>query len=380
MTALAFEILGRDGAARRGRLRTAHGEVETPAFMPVGTLGAVKGLTPGQLEDAGARVMLANLYHLSLRPGIETIARLGGIHRFTGWNGAILTDSGGFQVFSLSGLRRVEERGVTFRNHLDGGLLELTPESVIAAQEAIGVDIGMVLDECPPWPVSGTAAESALERTMRWAERSLEARRSPATAVFGIAQGSHFRALRERAAAALGGLPFDGYAIGGVSVGEPLTERRSVVEWTAPLLPPDRPRYLMGVGTIEDILHAVSCGIDLFDCVLPARNGRHGVLFHRGGLLRIKNARYREDAGPIDPDCACPVCRTQSRAFLHHLFRSGEITAAVYGTLHNLRVYLDFMGEVREAIAAFRLADLAPKWVGRSADELRTELPHAADF
>jgi len=373
----AFELAARDGAARRGRLTTAHGAIETPAFMPVGTLGAVKGLTPDELEQAGAQVMLANLYHLSLRPGTAAIAALGGIHRFTGWSGPILTDSGGFQVFSLSGLRKVEERGVAFRSHLDGALLELSPESVVRAQEAIGVDIAMVLDECPPYPVSEGDAERALARTMRWAERSLAARsgHSSATALFGIAQGSHYRALRERAAAELAALPFDGCAIGGVSVGEPFAERRSVVEWTAPRLPETKPRYLMGVGTLDDMLHAVGQGIDLFDCVLPARNGRHGVLFTRGGAIRIKNARFKDDPRPIDPECGCPVCRRQSRAFVHHLFRSGEITAAVYGTLHNLRVFLDFMGEVREAIGASRLADLAPKWVGRSADELRSELP-----
>jgi queuine tRNA-ribosyltransferase len=379
VTKLPFEVVARDDEARRGRLDTPHGRIETPAFMPVGTLGAVKGLTPDELERAGASVMLANLYHLSLRPGIETVAKLGGIHRFTGWNGPILTDSGGFQVFSLSSLRRVTDAGVAFRNHLDGARLELTPESVVAAQESIGVDIAMVLDECPPWPVEEAEASRALERTLSWAERSIAARRSAATALFGIAQGSHFRRLRERAAEALSALPFDGYAIGGVSVGEPMAERRNAVEWTAPRLPAERPRYLMGVGTIEDIFHAVSRGVDLFDCVLPARNGRHGVLFTRGGLLRIKNATFRQDERAIDPECGCPVCARQSRAFLHHLFRSGEITAAVYGTVHNLRVYLDFMREVREAIAASRLADLAPKWVGRSADELRSELTPSAD-
>lgn len=376
---MRFELLARDGAARRGRVTTARGEIETPAFMPVGTLGAVKGLTPLDLEQAGAQVMLANLYHLALRPGVEAIARLGGLHEFSGWRRPILTDSGGFQVFSLAALRKVEDSGVRFRSHLDGSELELTPESVVAAQEAMGVDIAMALDECPPWPVSRDAAGAALERTLHWAKRALAARSGSATALFGIAQGSHFRELRERAAAELTGLPFDGLAIGGVSVGEPLAFRRRVVEWTAPLLPADRPRYLMGVGKLEDILHAVLQGVDLFDCVLPARNGRHGVLYTRGGVLRIHNARFREDPRPLDPDCGCPVCRRQSRAFVHHLFRAGEVTAAVYGTLHNLRVFLDFMGEVREAIEASRVADLAPKWVGRSADELRSEISPTAD-
>ena len=255
---MQFEILARDAGARLGRLETAHGTIDTPAFMPVGTLGAVKGLTPQELEAAGAQVMLANLYHLSLRPGIDTISRAGGIHRFTGWNRPILTDSGGFQVFSLAALRKVDERGVRFRSHLDGALLELTPESVVAAQEAIGVDIAMVLDECPPWPVPEAVAAAALARTLRWAERSVAARTSPATALFGIVQGSSFRPLREAGAAALSAMPFDGYAIGGVSVGEPLGPRRAAIEWTAPCLPEGRPRYLMGVGTIPDMLHAIA--------------------------------------------------------------------------------------------------------------------------
>jgi len=370
---MQFEILARDAGARLGRLETAHGTIDTPAFMPVGTLGAVKGLTPQELEAAGAQVMLANLYHLSLRPGIDTISRAGGIHRFTGWNRPILTDSGGFQVFSLAALRKVDERGVRFRSHLDGALLELTPESVVAAQEAIGVDIAMVLDECPPWPVPEAVAAAALARTLRWAERSVAARTSPATALFGIVQGSSFRPLREAGAVALSAMPFDGYAIGGVSVGEPLGPRRAAIEWTAPCLPEGRPRYLMGVGTIPDMLHAIAHGVDLFDCVLPARNGRHGLLYTRDGALRIKNSRFRDDTGPLDPECGCPVCSRLSRGFLHHLFRAGELSAAVYGTLHNLRVFLDFMGEAREAIAAFRVADLARRWSSRSADEHRSE-------
>ncbi len=370
---LPFEVLARDGRARRGRLETAHGTVDTPAFMPVGTLGAVKGLTPAALAECGAQVMLCNLYHLALRPGIDPLRRLGGLHAFTGWRRTLLTDSGGFQVFSLSALREVEESGVRFRSHLDGTTLEMTPESVVVAQEAIGVDLAMVLDECPPWPVERERAASALERTLRWAERSIAARRAETTALFGIAQGSSFRELRERAAAGLAALPFDGYAIGGVSVGEPEPQRRAVVEWTAPLLPEARPRYLMGVGTIEDMAHGVEAGVDLFDCVLPARNGRHGVLYSRAGTVRIRNARFRDDPGPIDPECGCTVCGSQSRAFLHHLFRAGEITAAVYATVHNLRVFLDFMAELREAIAACRLAEVAARWVSRSADNLRSE-------
>ena len=364
-----FEIHGRDGAARVGRLETPHGAIETPAFMPVGTLGAVKGLTPQELESAGAQVMLANLYHLSLRPGVEAIERLGGLHSFTGWRRPILTDSGGFQVFSLSGHREVDGDGVTFRSHLDGERLRFTPEQVVAAQERLGVDLAMVLDECPPWPIEEAAAERSLERTLEWARRAVAARRRPErTALFGIAQGSVFRRLRERAARELAELPFDGYAIGGVSVGEPEAERRAVVEWTAPALPEARPRYLMGVGTPEDLLHAVASGVDLFDCVLPARNGRHGLLFTRAGVIRIKNAVFRDDPRPLDAECRCPVCARVPRALLHHLVRAGEITGAVYGTLHNLRYFLDFMADLRQAIRSCQLGERARSRAVSSAD------------
>ena len=373
-----FEVLARDGRARRGRLRTAHGDVETPAFMPVGTLGAVKGVTPGQLEAAGASVLLANLYHLALRPGIDVVERLGGLHEFTGWRRALLTDSGGFQVWSLAALREVDEAGVSFRSHLDGALLRFTPEGVVGDQERLGVDVAMALDECLPWPVAEAEAAAALERTLRWAERSLAARRDGGRgALFGIAQGSSFRRLRERAAQRLAELPFDGYAIGGVSVGEPPAERRAVVEWTAAALPEERPRYLMGVGTPEEIVHAVAQGVDLFDCVLPARNGRHGVLYTRGGVLKIKNARYRDDPAPPDPDCGCEVCRRSSRAFVHHLMRSGEITGPVLATLHNLRFFLDFMGELREAIESRRLGERARSGALDPADDNRSEIPAA---
>ncbi len=374
-----FEIAFRDGRARRGRIETGRGAIETPAFMPVGTLGAVKGVTPEALEETGASVMLANLYHLSLRPGIEAIESLGGIHEFTGWRRPILTDSGGFQVFSLAERRTLDADGVTFRSHLDGSAVRFTPESVVDAQERIGVEIAMVLDECPPWPCPEAEAEAALERTLVWAERAVAARRRPeSTALFGIAQGGVFPALRERAAERLAAMPFDGYAIGGVSVGEPEAERRAAVERTAPLLPDRRPRYLMGVGTPDDLLHAVAQGVDLFDCVLPARNARHGVLFTRDGLVRIKNAAYRTDPRPLDPECGCPLCRRQSRAFLHHLHRAGEITAAVLATLHNLRFFLDFMGEVREAIASRRLDELARTRAARLAGMDRSENPVAS--
>jgi len=370
---LSFQVLATDGLARRGRLTTPHGVVETPAFMPVGTLGAVKGVTPQELEAAGASILLANLYHLALRPGIDVVERLGGLHAFTGWPGPILTDSGGFQVWSLGGLRTVDADGVTFRSHLDGSPLRFTPEGVVDFQERMGVDVAMMLDECPPWPVTPEAAAASWLRTLDWARRARAAwRGTSGGGLFGIVQGSVYRGLRERAAADLTALDFDGYAIGGVSVGETAPERHAAVEWTAPLLPADRPRYLMGVGYPEDILHATTHGVDLFDCVLPARNARHGVLFTRQGVLKIKNARYKDDPLPIDPECGCPACRRTSRAFLHHLTRSGELTAAVLATLHNLRFYLDFMAGLRQSIQLGTLteqAKLARRTTGGDAPE-----------
>ncbi len=356
---LKFDILATYGRARRGRLMTAHGPIETPAFMPVGTRGAVKGMTAQELEAAGARVMLANLYHLSLRPGIDVIERLGGIHRFTGWRGPILTDSGGYQVFSLAKLRKIDPGGVTFRSHLDGSTLRFTPEGVVDAQCRIGVDFAAILDECPPWPISEKDAAASLELTLSWAERARQAwPEDYPGALFGIAQGSGYRELRQRAVDGLRDLDFPAYAIGGVSVGESTEQRRAVIEWTAPALPEDRPRYLMGLGTPEDLLHAVRNGVDLFDCVLPARNARHGVLFTRHGLLRIKNARFKDDGRPVDDRCSCPLCRRQSRALLHHLIRAGEITGAVLATIHNVRYYLDFMADLREGVELGSLVDL----------------------
>ena len=370
-----FRILGTAGAARRGQLSTSHGFVETPAFMPVGTLGAVKGVSQPELAALGADILLANLYHLVLRPGVDVIVRLGGLHRFTGWNGPLLTDSGGYQVFSLGHRRVVDADGVTFRSHLDGTPVRFTAESVAAWQAAIGVDFAMVLDECQGPGVSREEAAAAAGRTLAWARRARTAWRGPG-ALFGIVQGGVHRELREQAAVDLVALGFDGYAIGGVSVGEPLEQRRAVVEWTAPLLPADQPRYLMGVGYPADILAAVQAGIDLFDCVLPSRNARHGSLFTRQGILKIRNARYRDDPRPIDPDCGCPTCARVSRAFLHHLERAGEVTAAVLATVHNLRYYLDFMGALRQAIALGSLTEVADRFAVRSEGE---DLPASRD-
>lgn len=360
-----LEILATCGRARRGRLTTAHGVVETPAFMPVGTRGAVKGMTAQELESAGAQVMLANLYHLSLRPGIEVIERLGGIHRFTGWRRPILTDSGGYQVFSLAKLRSLDAGGVTFRSHLDGSEVRFTPESVVEAQCRLGVDVAMVLDECPPWPISERQAAESLELTSRWAERARRAwPQDHPGALFGIVQGSAYRGLRQQATEHLRRQDFHGYAVGGVSVGEDARQRRAVVEWTVPELPADKPRYLMGLGMPDDILHAVRCGVDLFDCVLPSRNARHGVLFTRRGLLRIKNARFRDDQRPVDEECACPLCRRQSRALLHHLIRAGDLTGAVLATIHNVRFYLDFMADLRDRVELGTLGSLERRSAG----------------
>ncbi len=380
---LSFEVTATDGRARCGRLVTPHGVVRTPAFMPVGTLGAVKGIAPAALEELGAEVMLANLYHLTLRPGIDVIERLGGLHAFTAWPGPILTDSGGYQVFSLASRREIDADGVSFRSHVDGALLRFTPEGVVDRQRRLGVDVAMVLDECPPWPVTEEAARRAVERTTDWARRSREAwERAPggeaaaAGGLFGIVQGSGYRSLREEAAAALAEIGFDGYAIGGVSVGEPGPLRRRAVEWTAPLLPADRPRYLMGLGTPDEILHAVRQGVDLFDCVLPARNARHGNLFVRGGVVKLKNARYRDDPRPPDPECPCPTCRRVSRALLAHLIRSREITGMVLATVHNLSFYLDFMAQIRQATASGTLVALGdPVRSDSPADPSRGRFP-----
>jgi len=369
---ISFEVLAEEGRARYGRLETPHGTLETPAFAPVGTLGAVKGLTPEALEQVGADLMLANLYHLALRPGVDVVCELGGIHAFTGWRGPILTDSGGYQVFSLAKLRTIDRYGVTFRSHIDGSELRFTAERVAHMQAQMGVDLAMMLDECPPWPVDLRQAEESLDRTLGWARQARPAWNGEG-GFFGIVQGSTFPQLRQRAVEELVELDFDGYAIGGVSVGEPDAERRRVVEWVAPELPENRVRYLMGVGTPADLVHAVGQGVDLFDCVLPSRNARHGQLYTRAGLVRIKNARYRSDSGPIDPECDCPACRRVSRAFLHHLIRAGELTGQVLATLHNLRFYLDFVSDLRKATAAGSLAEFTRQVSGVvGAGELET--------
>ncbi len=372
----SFQLTHTDGAARRGVMTTPHGEVETPAFMAVGTQGAVKGLTHRDLDGAGSQILLSNTYHLYLRPGDALIARRGGLHRFIGWQKPILTDSGGYQVFSLAERRTVDEHGARFRSHLDGSSHLLTPEKAADIQAQLGSDIAMVLDECLAYPSPHDAVRASMERTARWAARARRRQEqlragsadgvivtNAGQAQFGIVQGGVFPDLREESAKRTVDVGFEGYAVGGLSVGEPNAVMYDVVARTTPCLPVDQPRYLMGAGTPEDLVEAVARGIDLFDCVLPTRNARNGQLFTSRGRLNIKNARYAEDDRPPDPDCSCYTCRSCSRAYLRHLFNAGEINASTLNTLHNLHFYLDTMQRIRNAIAfgrfdSFRLAFL----------------------
>jgi queuine tRNA-ribosyltransferase len=369
-----FEVTHTDGGARRGRMRTAHGDVETPAFMPVGTQGAVKGVTHRDLESLGAEILLSNTYHLYLRPGDDLVARRGGLHKFIGWSKPILTDSGGYQVFSLAARRTIDEQGAHFRSHLDGSAHLLTPEKAADIQAQLGSDIAMVLDECLAHPADEDAARRSMERTLRWAcrarDRFLALRdgrvpgvvvSNPGQAQFGIVQGSVSPRLREESARQTVEIGFEAYAIGGLSVGEPADIMYEMTGRATQYLPENRPRYLMGTGTPADLVESVARGIDLFDCVLPTRNARNGQLFTSQGRINIKNARYAEDDRPLDPACGCYTCRTASRAYLRHLFLAGEINASTLNTLHNLNFYLDTLSRIRDAIAfggfeSFRLA------------------------
>jgi queuine tRNA-ribosyltransferase len=353
----SFAVDARSGRARAGRLATPHGVVETPAFMPVGTAGAVKALTLQQLEEHGAQILLANTYHLMLRPGDGVVARLGGLHGFSGWRGPFLTDSGGYQVFSLAALRRLSEEGVRFQSHIDGSSHLLSPERSIEVQTNLGADLIMAFDECPPFPASREAVDEATARTTRWAQRSRAAHRRCDQWLFGIVQGGVHLDLRERSARELLALDFPGYAVGGLSVGEPKPDRDRVLEALDPVLPDSKPRYLMGVGTPADIVECVGRGIDLFDCVLPTRNGRNGQLFTSQGKLSIRNARFREDPRPPDPTCRCYTCRTASRAYLRHLHLAGEITGATLLTLHNVFFYLDTLRKMRQSILLGRFEE-----------------------
>ena len=356
-----FRLTKTDGAARRGEIVTPHGKVQTPAFMPVGTQGTVKGLDPEAVAATGAEIVLGNTYHLMLRPGAERIAALGGLHAFMNWPRAILTDSGGFQVMSLSPLRKLSEQGVTFRSHLDGAMVELTPERAIEIQALLGADISMQLDECLKLPAAPEEIERAMRLSLAWAERSKRAFENVrgGRALFGIVQGGDDQALREQSARALTDIGFDGYAIGGLAVGEPQETMLKIVAETVPLLPPDRPRYLMGVGTPDDLLQAVARGIDMFDCVLPTRNGRHGMAFTRYGSINIANARHADDPRPLDEQSAHPAARTYSRAYLHHLTKANEMLGQVLLSTINLAYYQALMAGMRAAIGQGRFAAFA---------------------
>jgi len=369
----SFQLISSDTrtAARRGRLQTAHGVVETPVFMPVGTQATVKCMTPDELRELGAQVILGNTYHLLVRPGTELIAKAGGLHKFMGWDGPILTDSGGYQVFSLAKLRKISEDGVEFQSHVDGATLFLGPREAMGAQAALGSDIAMAFDECPHWPCDREYACSSLELTVQWAARCKEAVSSQPSAVpgrqllFGIVQGSVYPDLRERCARELVAIGFDGYAIGGVSVGEPPAEMTRQVVMTVPFLPPDRPRYLMGVGTPPQMLEMIAHGVDLFDCVLPTRVARNGTIFTARGTYAIKNARCREDFGPLEEGCECYACRHFTRAYLRHLFWANEVLGLRLMTWHNLHMYLNTLKRARAAIAAGTFEDFRKEFVGR---------------
>ncbi|NJL84509.1 MAG: tRNA guanosine(34) transglycosylase Tgt [Chloroflexaceae bacterium] len=364
--AFNFECQGvcRDSQARAGVWHTPHGSVETPRFMPVGTLATVKGLTPAQLQQVGAQMILANTYHLHLQPGEETVRLAGGLHEFMGWNGPILTDSGGFQVFSLSDLRQVNDEGVIFRSPRDGRTIELTPERSIAIQNALGADVIMAFDECPPAGADRSEVAAATERTYRWLKRGLAAHQRPDTqALFGIVQGGSYLDLRQQAAQALGALDLPGYAIGGVSVGEAPALIHQIVRFTAPLLPAQKPRYLMGVGTHREMAIAIASGIDLFDCVIPTRLGRHGTAVVNGERYNLKNRQFQQDFSPLDPNCPCYTCQTFSRAYLSHLVRAKEMLGYSLLSLHNVSELVRFTQRLRSAILSDRFLEVAAPWL-----------------
>ncbi|CAN5880804.1 tRNA guanosine(34) transglycosylase Tgt [soil metagenome] len=365
---LSFDLLGNDGAARRGRITTAHGTIETPAFMPVGTAGTVKAMMPQSVAETGAEIVLGNTFHLMLRPGAERVAALGGLHRFMNWPGPILTDSGGFQVMSLKDLRKLDPDGVTFRSPSDGSQHRLTPERSIEIQNLLDADITMSFDECTSWPVEEDAAAFSMRLSMKWAERGQRAfSKRPGYGLFGIVQGSIFPALRTESVRALVDIGFHGYAVGGLAVGEGQKTMFEVLDYTLPMLPTDRPRYLMGVGRPGDIVGAVRRGIDMFDCVMPTRSGRTAQAFTRRGEVNLRNARHRDDPRPIDELCGCPACRHHSRAYLHHLIRAEEILGAMLLTWHNLHYYQDIMRGLRGAIAAGSLDD----WISAFEEDQR---------
>jgi queuine tRNA-ribosyltransferase len=364
---MRFELLGSgEGAARRGRLHLRHGVVETPVFMPVGTYGTVKAMTPEELTGLGAQIVLGNTFHLMLRPGTEVIRAHGGLHGFMHWSGPILTDSGGFQVFSLAELRKMSEAGVNFRSPVNGDAVFLSPEVSMQVQAALDSDVVMAFDECPPYPATEAQARKSMELSMRWARRSRTAFDELANpnALFGIVQGGTYLPLRQESIGQLRDIGFDGYAVGGLAVGEPAAERNAVLEALEPHLPRERPRYLMGVGTPTDIVQAVARGIDMFDCVMPTRNARNGHLFTSQGVIKVRNASHQSDTGPLDPNCGCYTCRNYSRAYLRHLDRCNEILGARLNTIHNLYYYLNLMTRIREALEQGRFARFSADFLG----------------
>ncbi len=354
---MSFEKLGEDGRARRGRLTFPRGTVETPAFMPVGTYGTVKGMLPRDIHEIGAEIILGNTFHLMLRPGTEVVKAHGDLHDFTQWHGPILTDSGGFQVFSLGEMRKITEDGVTFRSPVDGSPVELSPEIAIQVQRDLGSDIVMIFDECTPYPATERQAKDSMELSLRWAQRSKDAHEGNPAALFGIVQGGMYEGLRDRSLEGLTEIGFDGYAIGGLSVGEPKEDMIRILDHLPPKMPEDKPRYLMGVGRPEDLVEAVRRGVDMFDCVMPTRNARNGYLFTSTGIVKIRNARHRHDTAPLDDRCDCYTCKNFSRSYLHHLDKCGEMLGSQLNTIHNLRFYQNLMAELRGAIEAGTLSD-----------------------
>lgn len=367
---MKFELTGNDGVARRGRLSFTRGDVETPAFMPVGTCATVKSVTPEMVRETGADIILGNTFHLMLRPGTEVVAAHGDLHDFMHWQRPVLTDSGGFQVFSLGELRKISEAGVTFRSPVNGDKIFLGPEESIAVQRALGSDVVMIFDECTPYPATEEAAKASMELSLRWAERSKAAHAGADSALFGIIQGGMHEALRDVSLRGLLEIGFDGYAIGGLSVGEPKQDMLRILSHTAPQMPADRPRYLMGVGKPEDIVEAVRRGVDMFDCVMPTRNARNGHLFVHSGVVRIRNAQYRDDNSPLDQGCGCYTCRNYSRAYLRHLAVTNEMLGATLNTIHNLFYYQSLMAGLRNAIEAGELAQFVAEFYAKRAQKV----------
>lgn len=365
---MSFEKLGEDGRARRGRLTFPRGSVETPAFMPVGTYGTVKGMLPRDIKGIGAEIILGNTFHLMLRPGTEVVKAHGDLHDFTQWHGPILTDSGGFQVFSLGEMRKITEAGVTFRSPIDGSPVELSPEIAMQVQRDLGSDIVMIFDECTPYPATEKQARESMELSLRWASRSKAAHAGNPAALFGIVQGGMYESLRDRSLEGLTEIGFDGYAIGGLSVGEPKEDMIRILDHLPPKMPEDRPRYLMGVGRPEDLVEAVRRGVDMFDCVMPTRNARNGYLFTSTGIVKIRNARHRHDTAPLDDQCDCYTCENFSRSYLHHLDKCGEMLGSQLNTIHNLRYYQNVMAGLRGAIEAGTLSDFISDFYARRGE------------